>query len=88
MDYARKIALYHNVALQDTKLKQICRFRDANPVNSSNCNAITLEFSEKFDNLFSHVFIFGNIFPARHAFVAMPVTSCIKDTCSKLSLSN
>ena len=37
---------------------------------------------------FSHVFIFGNMFPESHGFVAMPVTRCIKDKCSNLSQSN
>ena len=50
---------------------------DANRVNSSNFNFKTLKFSEKFDNSFSHVFIFGNMFPESHGFVAMPVTICI-----------
>ena len=48
---------------------------------------MTIRFSEKFDHLFSHVFIFGNMFPESYGFVAMPVTSGIKDTCSILSLS-
>ena len=30
---------------------------------------------EKVNDLFSYVFIFGNIFPERHGFVAVPVTS-------------
>ena len=30
---------------------------------------------EKFDHPFSHVFIFGNVFPESHGFVAMPVTT-------------
>ena len=47
-----------------------------------------IKFSEKFDHPFSHVFIFGNMFPESRGFVAVPVTSCIKDTCSNLSLSN
>ena len=47
-----------------------------------------LEFSEIFERPFSHVFLFGNMFPESHSFVAMPVASCIKDTCSNLSLSN
>ena len=48
-----------------------------------------LKFSEKFNHQFSHVFfIFGNQFPESLGFVAMPVTSWIKDTCSNLSLSN
>ena len=57
-------------------------------VNSSNFNATILKFSKKFYNPFSHDFMFGNLFPESHGFVAMPVTSSIKDTCSNLSLSN
>ena len=45
-----------------------------------------LQFSEKLDDPFSHVFIFGNMFPESCGFVAMPVTSCIKDSSSNLSL--
>ena len=33
-----------------------------------------LKLSEKFDHPFSHVFIFGNMFPESHGFVAVPVT--------------
>ena len=33
-----------------------------------------LKFSEKFDHLFPHVFIFGNMFPESHGFDAVPVT--------------
>ena len=40
---------------------------------------MTLKFSEKFGNLFSHVFIFSNMFPESHGFVVMPVTRCFKD---------
>ena len=47
---------------------------------------MTLKFSEKLDHAFSHVFIFDNMFPESHGFVAMPVTGCIKDTCSNFSL--
>ena len=64
------------------------RFGEKNRVNPSNCNATILRFSEKFDHPFSHVFKFLNMFPVSHGFVAMPVTSCIKDACSNLSLSN
>ena len=71
-----------------TKLKSIERFDDRNQVNSSNFNAMTLKFPEKFYHLFSHVFVFGNIFLESHGFVAMPVTSCIKDKCFNLSRSN
>ena len=53
-------------------------------INSNNFSATILKFSEKFDPPFSHVFIFGNVFPESHGFAAMPVTSCIKDTCSNL----
>ena len=58
-----------------------------NRVNSSNLNATILKFSEKFEHPFSHVFIFGNKFSGSRGFVAMPVTSCVKDTYSNLSLS-
>ena len=34
---------------------------------------MTLKFPEKFDHPFSHVFIFGNMFPECHGFVAMPL---------------
>ena len=44
--------------------------------------------SEKFNHPFSHVFIFGNMFPESHGFVAMPVASCIKDTCHNLFVPN
>ena len=47
-----------------------------------------LNFFEKFDHPFSHVFMFRNIFPESHGFVAMSVTSRIIDTCANLSLSN
>ena len=43
--------------------------------------AMILNFSEKFDHPFSHVFIFANMFPESHGFVVMPVTSSIKNTC-------
>ena len=39
-----------------------------------------LKFLEKINHNFSHVSIFGNMFPESDGFVAMPVTSCIKDT--------
>ena len=42
-------------------------------VNSSNFNSMILKFSEKFDHPFLHVFIFGNMLPESHSFVAMPV---------------
>ena len=83
MDYAGKIVLYHNRPQHHSKFKYIDRFAYKNLVNSSNCNSTTLKFSEnKFDHPFLHVFIFGKVFPESHGFVAMPVTSCIKDTCS------
>ena len=89
MDYARKIALYQNLPQHRTKLKKIDIFIDANRVNSSNCDAVTLKFSVKFNHsFFQHAFIFINMFPESHGFVDMPVESCFKDTCSNLSLSN
>ena len=51
------------------KLKQIDRFGDANRVNTINFNAMTMNFSDKIDHPFSHVFIFGNMFPESHGFV-------------------
>ena len=70
-----------------TKLKKIERFGDANRVKTSHFYTITLKFSAQLDHTFSHVFLFGNMFPDCHGFVAMPVTSCIKDTCSNSSIS-
>ena len=66
----------------------IYRFGDKNLVTSSNFNATILEFSEKFDLPFSHDFIFANIFPERHGFVVMRVTSCIIDSYSNFSPDN
>ena len=54
----------------------------------SNFNAKTLKFSEKFHHPFSHIFIFGNMFPESHGFVVMQITSCIMDTWFNVSLSN
>ena len=45
-----------------------------NRVNSSKFNATILKFTETFDHPFLHVFIFGNMFPESHGFVAVPVT--------------
>ena len=72
-----------------TKFEWIDRFGDVNWVSSSNFFATTLRFFEKFDHPFSHVFIYacGNKFSRSQGFVALPVTSCIKDTCLNLSLS-
>ena len=81
-------SLHHKGPQHRTKLKLIDRFGGKNWVNSSNFNTMTLKSSEKFDRRLLYVFLFGNMFPESHGFVAMPVTSCIKDTCSNLSLSN
>ena len=35
---------------------------------------MTLQFSEKFDHPFSHVFIYGKVLPESYGFVDMPVT--------------
>ena len=48
----------------------------------THCSHCLLRFSEKFDNPFSHVFIFGKMFPESHGCVAMATTSCIEDTCT------
>ena len=56
-------------------------------VNSFNYSYPTIfKFADKFDTPFLHVFIFENLFTESHCFVAMPVTSCITDTCSNLSI--
>ena len=39
-----------------------------------NFNATTLKLTEKFDNSFSHLFIFRNIFAQGHGFDAVTVT--------------
>ena len=59
---------------QRTKLKQITvnrRLGDNNRVNASNFNATIFKFSEKFDHPFSHVFLFGNMFPESRGFVGI-----------------
>ena len=38
-----------------------------------NLNATIFKLSEKFDRLFSHVFIFGNVLHESHGFLAVPV---------------
>ena len=63
-------------------------FGDKNRVNWRNFDATVLSFFEEFDHQFSHVFIFGNMFPESHSYIAMPVTSRMEDTCSNLSLFN
>ena len=55
---------------------------------TSNFIATTLRFSEQFDNTFSYIFVFGKMYHESHGVVVMPVTSCIKETCSNLALSN
>ena len=39
-------------------------------MNSINFNATTVRFAEKFDIPFSHVFIFGDMFPESRGYVA------------------
>ena len=50
-------------------LSTLCK----NLVNSSNFNVAIFNFFVKFDDPFSHVFIFAK-FPESHRFVAVPVT--------------
>ena len=69
------------------KLKLIERFGDSNWVNSSNFIASQI-FWEIRPSFFSCFFLFSNMFPESDGFVAMSVTSSIKDTCSNLSLSD
>ena len=56
------------------KLMERDRFGDKNQVNQSNFNATILNVSEKFAHPISHVFIFRNMFPGSHGFVAVLVT--------------
>ena len=73
MGCARKISLDRNGHQHHTKLKSIDRFgigRIAIRVILCNFMATTLRYSVKFGP-FSHVFIFGNMFPGSHGFVAM-----------------
>ena len=63
MDYARKIALSHKGPHHRTKLKLIDKFGNVNRVNSSNFNSMTLKFSEKFHQRFSHVLYLVTIYP-------------------------
>ena len=44
-----------------------------NRVNCSNFNATILKFSEKYKDQFSHMYIFGNMFPDSRNFVAVPI---------------
>ena len=50
-------------------------FCNATRFNSENINATTIKLSEKFDNPFSHIFIFANIFVHHHDFDVVTVTS-------------
>ena len=63
------------------------RFPNVN-VTIPNFNVTIPKFPEKFDHQFLLVIIFGNMIPESHGFADMPVTSCIKDTYSNLSVSN
>ena len=46
-----------------------------NRINSGNYSVATLKFAEKFDHLFSHIFIFSNIFAQSNGFDAVTVIS-------------
>ena len=76
----------HKIKVKNCKLIELVS--DKNRVNSCNFNTKILKFSEKFDYQVARLFLFGNMLPQSHDFVAMLVTSCIKDTCSNLSQSN
>ena len=89
MDWARKISFDHNGPPTLYKIiMNNCMLIDL-VIRIELTLAILMllypKFFEKFDHPFSHVFIFRNMFPDSYGFVAMPVTSCIKDTCSDLS---
>ena len=60
-----------------TKINRIVRFggfSDKNRVNSSNYYDTIFKYFEKFNHPFSHMFIFGNMFPESHGFVSIQVT--------------
>ena len=79
MDCARAVSVKMSTSQRTPtplrKSSKFDRFGDANSVNSSNFNATTLRFAEKFEHPFSQVFLFGNMFHESHGFVAVPVTS-------------
>ena len=68
---------HHNGTPTPYKIKvnnsKLIDFGDKNWVILTTFNCMILKFSEKFDNPFSHVFIFGNMFPESHGFDAVPV---------------
>ena len=43
-------------------------------INSVKFNASTMKLAEKFDHIFPHMFIFGNILSQGHGFEAVTVT--------------
>ena len=45
-----------------------------NKTDLSHFNATILKFYVEFDHPFSHVFIFGNMFPESYSSIAVPVT--------------
>ena len=58
-----RLICYHNGPQHCTKLKSIDRFGDKNHVKSSDFNAWILTFPGKLDHQFSHVWMFGDMFP-------------------------
>ena len=56
-------------------LRQNQWFGYANRIKKENFNATSVKLSEKFDHLFSHIFISSNIFSQGHGFDAVPVIS-------------
>ena len=78
MDWALIIAFDHNGPLTPYKIKvfncELLDFGDKNWVNSNNFNVSIFKFPEKFDHLFSHVFLLGNMFSESHGSVAVSVT--------------
>ena len=53
-------------------------FVNANRINSANFNMTTLKLTDKLDQLFSHIFLFGNIFAQGHGFDAVTHQLLIK----------
>ena len=69
----RVLLMTSSLGTAHKKLKWIDRFGHANWVNSIKFNDRTLRFAEKFDQSFSLVFIFGNLFSESRGFISVAV---------------
>ena len=79
MDYARAVSLKMSTSKRTPNTAQnSCKLIDLEMrielINRDQFNATILKFFEKFYHQFLHVYIFGNMFPESHGFIAVPVT--------------